>query len=221
MSIKIYNAYRVKSFEEAFAIRDELYGVYRKDVLSKLIQWRELPLKIVFFEQCEVLENSKKYNVTYKWDLNKKFKKLIPFEIQELYRKKDVIGQNGDPFDLSASVVLYYDAPSKTIVLQFFGINNGVNSAVDECFQKLIKEKRLVDIHYQDQSDDEDEKCADWKKRKGLWNRLLGISGVPSAAGFSYDFLNDDVIWEYYNKNIKLMRKEVEEKKQTEIQKEL
>jgi len=222
MSTKIYNAYKVKSFEEAFAIKDELYKIYREYAVTKLLEWRNIPIGEVFYEQQEVFKNSKKYKVSYHYKLKDKFRTLMPFEIQKLYRKKDVIGHRGDLYDLSVSIVLFYDAPTKSIVMQFFGVDNvffardgNIIFPLKECFQKFIKEKRLIDVHYQDQSrceDDEYEDSADEENRKSMWERILDISGVPSAAGFSYDFLNDNVLWEYYNKNVKLMKKEAKEK---------
>jgi hypothetical protein len=124
MSTKIYNAYKVKSFEEAFTIKDELYKIYREYAVTKLLEWRDTPIGEVFYEQQEVYKNSKKYKVTYEYKLKNKFRTLMPFEIQRLYRKKDVIGHRGDFYNLTVSIVLFYDTPTKTIIMQFFGIDD-------------------------------------------------------------------------------------------------
>jgi len=220
MSTKIYNAYKVKSFEEAFAIKDELYKIYQEYAVTKLLEWRDTTIGEVFYEQQEVFENSKKYNVTYRYKLEEKFRTLMPSDIQRLYRKKDVIGHRGDLYDLSVSIVLFYDTPTKTIIMQFFGVNNvfyakngKVIFPLKKCFQKFIKEKRLLDFHYQDQTDDDEyEDEADEENRKNMWERILDISGVPNAAGFSYDFLNDNVLFEYLHKMQKEHRKNKQKK---------
>jgi len=100
--------------------------------------------------------------------------------------------------------------------MQFFGIDNvfyakdgNIIFPLKKCFQKCIREKRLIDFHYQDQTDDDEyEDEADEENRKNMWERILDISGVPNAAGFSYDFLNDNVLWEYYSQ----MQKECKDK---------
>jgi len=90
------------------------------------------------------------------------------------------------PFNIDASVVVYIDASK--LYVQFFGVHYSL-------YENDVQEGRLLDFHYQNQSDKPDDISAqEWKKRAKVVNRLLDKddSGMPSRCGF-YRVLTDEM----------------------------
>ena len=206
MSTKIYNAYRIKTLEEAFIIKNDLNDIFKTSVLSELIKCRGKKLGYVFYEQNEIMANCKKYNVSFKWDLDAEFKSLSPVELGELFKKKHSIGYAGDRYNFETSIVLFYDIVTSTKIIQFFGLCRfDWMKPFCRYIENLINQKRLLDFHYQDQTDDDEETgSSDWNDREGIWERILGAHGVPGSSGFSFDFFNGELLIEYWLENLKL-----------------
>lgn len=104
------------------------------------------------------------------------------------------------------AVVLY--TLNNDIYIQFFD-GYFVMIDVTDTVKDMFSSNKLIDYHYQNQSDRyfdfydnvTDEKLQeyekDWKERELVWDKILEKSSIPSKAGESKVLLNKDIIMEH------------------------
>jgi len=183
MSTKIYNAYLFGgTLREVFDLKERLQKAYKIDVINRLNALRDYPIASIsaFGNNARAT----RYLEAYK---DKTLKDVPYFYLYDILRE---ICERSfhEPLNFDASIVLYQHEDQ--IILQFFGLD----AAFVECvgiIQKLVIGGKLVDFHYQNQTDRPDEITADeWLRREKAWNEIFDFSSKPSIAGFSVRLRN-------------------------------
>jgi len=200
MSTKIFNAYRVcdNKIETVFKIKKELEPLYEKWVHENLDQFGHQSLNDIKgymhkgYVFWDVVNRYLGYGQEAKKTFSTPINKLSEYDL--IYVLEGFIKQNENgPLNFDASMGLIEHRG--LIYVQFFGLPDRSDSAFGKYFKKLIKNRIIIDRHYQNQTDRPDDiSDEDWEKRGDIWDEIYpgGWEGysTPSQVGFWHEFFS-------------------------------
>jgi hypothetical protein len=183
MSTKVYNAYKLVN-------KNDLWPLIR-DVKVKATQNIKSVLKNIYiFEMNKVNKDSEIYQKNYKSIFNNPYIKITPKNkninesrviletvndiIIEKYQKVSTSMQRNE-FDFDVNVA-FYENKNKIYFRHFSDM------LMRNVFNFLIKDSRIVDFHYQNQTDQPEHiSNREWEYRKKVWDEIFSEPGLTST----------------------------------------
>jgi hypothetical protein len=187
MSTKIYNAYKIlhkiNEFEYADGLRRALQECYETEIIKSLVRYQESTIEQVL---CHDHFIERYIDQAFQPDIDRKIGKCETSDLIDLIDMSIGCGMRL-PMNFLLQMVIYYH--SHSFYVQFFGIEDF--QLCRNYIRGQIDAGELTDYHYQNSTDKPDSITDfDWNQREEVWDAILGDSGTPSVAGWSFDFWN-------------------------------
>jgi hypothetical protein len=177
----------------ALALKKTLDKKYEEYVLSELDKFKDRTGKELIFrdnnhlmgweKRALRLINPYKKPAIPEWD--RPLREMSDIETEIVLKANSRCMEKGVPLDFDQSMVIFYY--QKKVYVQFFNFNYWWR----DTFKELRKARKIMDWHYQDQTDWPDSISEEaQEKRKNVWEGIFKEhdSDVPSQCGFSVDF---------------------------------